>query len=274
MLRAPSAALRPFVSSVWFHHAVTNLPTASEHVAPCGEMHLVFRIGGSRLRIRDAAGNACEPGSAIVGGMRSGYYVKEASPAESVGVQLRPGAAEAVLGVPAEALAGRHWALEELWGSAAESLCARLAEAPDGESRARILEGFLLARVGRARGMHPAVAQALAGFDPATSVRSLVQRSGYSHRTFISQFRRSVGLAPKAYARVLRFNRMLRHLAANPAITWADLAMEGGYSDQPHFNREFREFSGVTPEAYRAIAPASAHHIPVNSFQDAALFRR
>lgn len=275
MQRPASPVLRPYLSSVWFHTASPGQDSLRrEHVAPCGEMHLVFRLATGCIRVTDGDGNVQEIGNAIVGGMRSGYYAKESTRVDSVGVQLRAGAAEAVLGIPAEALAGRHWSLEELWGGTAESLCAQLAEAPEGHRRTEILEAFLLARVGRARAMHPAVAQALAGFDPMANVRALVERSGYSHRTFTSRFRHAVGLTPKAYGRVLRFNRMLHHLAANPAIEWANLAIDAGYSDQPHFNREFRAFAGVTPEAFRKLAPESPHHIPVDSVQDGPDKRR
>ena len=44
-----------------------------------------------------------------------------------------------------------------------------------------------------------------------------------------------------------------------------DVAIEGGYSDQAHFSREFRGFSGTTPSEYRRIAPSDAHHLPVGS---------
>ncbi|APV52341.1 hypothetical protein BWI17_07235 [Betaproteobacteria bacterium GR16-43] len=261
-------------------HAGSTARTSSgspsrEHVAPCAEMHVAFRLRGPAVRLIDA-GREDAMGFAVAGGMRAGYYVKEVVPGTiTVGAQFRHGAARALLGVPADELAGRHVRLGDLWGDAVvNAVLSELQAARQEEERLRILETFLLARVRPVRGMHPAVAGALAGFDPDAAIGSLVERSGVSHRTFISLFRHEVGLPPKLYARVSRFQRMLKQLEADPAIEWATLAMDAGYSDQAHFTREFHEFAGVTPEAYRRIAPGAAHHIPVNSVQDPRRIRR
>ena len=140
----------------------------------------------------------------------------------------------------------------------------RLALAGSAEQRLALFESVLAARLPRVRGMHPAVAEALAGFDARSSVKSVVDRSGYSHRRFVALFREAVGLSPKRYSRVLRFRAALARLAGRPAPPpWADLALEAGYSDQAHFNRDFREFAGVTPGEYRNLAPSSAHHVPI-----------
>src|SRR5690606_32517985 len=66
---------------------------------------------------------------------------------------------------------------------------------------------------------------------------TVVARSGYSHRRFIWLFRNAAGMTPKLYCRVLRFQAILKRVATNPSVSWADLAMESGYSDQSHFNR-------------------------------------
>lgn len=59
-------------------------------------------------------------GSAIVGGARLGYYVRDvAEPVWSVGAELLPGAAPLLLGIPADEIAERHTSLEDLWGSGA-----------------------------------------------------------------------------------------------------------------------------------------------------------
>jgi len=54
------------------------------------------------------------------------------------------------------------------------------------------------------------------------------------------------------------------------ALPWVALALEAGYSDQSHFNRDFLEIAGMTPQAYRRAAPASPNHVPAgfNFVQD------
>ncbi|HJQ83469.1 MAG TPA: helix-turn-helix domain-containing protein, partial [Candidatus Binatia bacterium] len=92
---------------------------------------------------------------------------------------------------------------------------------------------------------------------------TVVDETGYSHRRFIALFRDAVGLPPKLYCRVLRFQEALRLLVVRPPRPLADVALAAGYSDQPHLNREFRELAGVSPSEYRAAAPASLLHVPV-----------
>jgi AraC-like DNA-binding protein len=68
---------------------------------------------------------------------------------------------------------------------------------------------------------------------------------------------------PKTYCRLLRFGRVLDRLTVEPGIGWADLAAAEGYADQPHLNREFLEFAGLSPGCYRQRAPIFPRHVPV-----------
>jgi AraC-like DNA-binding protein len=269
--RAASPLLRPFLRTLWISEEDRGSATAGEqreHVLPTGAVHVVFRLSGPALRLYDGpddrAGRVI--GRAIVGGARAGYYVRDvAEPVWSVGAELLPGAAPLLLGVPAGELAERHTRLEDLWGPAVREIEERLALAGSAERQLALFESVLASRLPRVRGIHPAVAEALAGFDARSSVESVVARSGYSHRRFVALFREAVGLSPKRYSRVLRFRAALARLAGRPTAAWADLALAAGYSDQPHFNRDFREFAGVTPGEYRSLAPLSAHHVPIRS---------
>ncbi|HKU78283.1 MAG TPA: helix-turn-helix domain-containing protein, partial [Rhodanobacteraceae bacterium] len=119
------------------------------------------------------------------------------------------------------------------------------------------------ARLPRVHGLHPAVAAALAGFRESQDVHATVAASGYSHRHFIAVFEHETGLTPKRFSRVQRFRRLLAHAAVHPALSWTELALAHGYSDQPHFNRDFRAFAGMTPGEYRRAAPHYPHHVPL-----------
>lgn len=268
--RVPALHLRPFVRSVWLSERQPlrgPIEAEREHALPTGDMHLVFRLSDDPVRLFDRDGPTASSnlGHAVVGGPRSGYYVKEVPrSACSVGVQLKAGAAEALFGIPASEFAERHVRLEDLLGRSASLIRDQLVEAGDPAQQLHLLEAILAERLPRLKALHPAVAAAMEHFATSNSVGDAVRRSGYSHRGFVALFRRSVGLAPKRYARVLRFQQVLAR-AGNRDVTWADLALQAGYSDQAHFSREFREFAGISPENYRRAAPTASHHLPLIS---------
>ena len=104
--------------------------------------------------------------------------------------------------------------------------------------------------------MHPAIRHALAEFsrrpDPA-SVGHAADFVGLSARRFIELFRRYIGVTPKLYCRIRRFQRALGELHRIKQMDWSAFALECGYYDQSHFIRDFRQFSGLTPSAYHDL---------------------
>ncbi len=185
------------------------------------------------------------------------------APSCSVGAVLAPDAALPLLGAPQAELAGSHHRLDELWGGASARVRERLLEAGGPEPQLDALEQILAARLPRVSALHPAVVMALARFREASDVGEVATESGYSHRRFIALFRDAAGLPPKLYCRLRRFQRALAQLALHGTVSCADLAIEAGYSDQAHFNREFMEFAGITPGEYLRILPPRPHHVPV-----------
>lgn len=261
---APRAPLRPFIKQLWVSDSGGQPAGTREHVLPTGQMHLVFRLSGPPLKVfRDGADLAGSTiAGPVVGGARASFYVKDVgAPVLSAGVQLLPGAAQALFGVSAAELSGRHTPLSELWGAQADSVLQQLAEQPDPVQQLMRLESLLAARLPRVHGLHPGVAEVLGKFAHVARVEDMVRESRYSHRGFIALFRQATGLSPKRYARLMRFQHLMAALRAAPGDSLSELALDAGYSDQAHMNREFREFAGITPLQYRVLAPEAAHHV-------------
>jgi len=271
LTRPPAPHLRRFVQLLWASSPdgpPRTRPGAREHVLPTGGMHVVFRLGGPAVRLfRDATDTeGFTVGYALAGGTRSAFFVRDVSAqTSSVGVMLQPGAARALLGAPEDVLANRHTPLEALWGAAAGFALEQLHGADSLAGQLTIVEALptshLAARA--MHGLHPAVAQALADLHGGRNIGELVKHSGYSHRRLIALFRGMTGLPPKQYARMLRFDRVLAQFALEPNQPWAELALQAGYSDQAHFNRDFLAISGMPPQAYRRAAPTASRHVRI-----------
>jgi AraC-like DNA-binding protein len=80
-------------------------------------------------------------------------------------------------------------------------------------------------------------------------VRQLSEESCISPRQFRRRFTEKVGVSPKLYSRIKRFN-YISNLPAAGLANWMDMVYEGGYYDQAHFIRDFCDFSGKNPSDY------------------------
>jgi AraC-like DNA-binding protein len=166
---------------------------------------------------------------------------------EQAGLQLdlSPLGARALLGVPLHELFDRTVALEDVFAAARE-LTERLAGAPTWEAR-RAIVAHALARLEP----HPVpwevhyAYRRLTATHGAVRDEQLARETGWSRRHLAERFRREVGLTPKAFARLARFERAVGLLRGGMPL--ADAAYACGYADQPHMNRDFRAFLGAPP---------------------------
>ena len=85
---------------------------------------------------------------------------------------------------------------------------------------------------------------------PAAKLREIAQGYTGTQKHLISQFRKYVGLTPKQYQRVLRFNDVFTQMQQDHVLRWTDIAHRCGFSDQSHFIKEFKTFSGFNPETF------------------------
>lgn len=173
------------------------------------------------------------------------------------GIRFAPGAIGRFFRLPLSEFQDRSPSFSDLGGNAVAELEGRLAEARSTAARVAVAEAWLLARAGKGlREADERFEKALRNIylhGGAKPVSLLAEDARLSVRQFSRLFLEGQGLPPKAFSRIVRFQRALDLLLRNPGLaeTWA--AQEAGYYDQPHFLREFREICGELPSNVRNV---------------------
>ncbi|MCI0552156.1 MAG: AraC family transcriptional regulator [Anaerolineae bacterium] len=95
------------------------------------------------------------------------------------------------------------------------------------------------------------------------SFQHLCDQIGYSQKHLINLFKQQVGVSPKQYLKIMRFQKAVVEIENSEIIHWSNFAQENGYYDQPHFINEFRSFSGFTPGEYIHRKTDTLNYVPV-----------
>jgi AraC-like DNA-binding protein len=264
----PPPPLSEFVALFWLYEGFVA-PHAKERVLPTGTIELVINLRDDTLRVYDRHNHSqfqSFHGSLLCGAHSEFFVIDTACQAAIMGVHFKPGGAFPFLQLPACELHDAHVSLDMLWGAKANDLREQLLDAKAPETRFRILQQFLLAQASRSLARHPAVAWALKELQcvPHTQPLSdLAAQIGLSPRRFIQMFREEVGLTPKLFCRIQRFQEVVRRIGRGQQIDWVDVALACGYFDQAHFIHDFRAFSGLNPTTYLAQRGEHLNHVPL-----------
>jgi AraC-like DNA-binding protein len=239
--RSAPDALRPHVLGYLGYHEVTPGPFRRLEV-PSGEVHVIISFGPE---VRCPA-----PIRSFVAAPHSRHAIVD-SDGEQHGIELRltPVGTHMLLGVPMHELADRVVAIEDLLGRDGAELPERLYEAA-WPQRFALLDRLLARRLEDARppaaGVEHTWSRLVQTHGRAT-VETLADEVGWSRRHLFGRFREHTGLPPKVFARILRFQRAATLMADPHGPSLCEIALDCGYYDQAHLNRDFRAFAGRTP---------------------------
>jgi AraC-like DNA-binding protein len=189
----------------------------------------------------------------VVGTMSKPLLVQTAGPVDLLGVRFRPAGLGALLHMKAAELTDERVDLTHFAAGWAREVWLRLAETPL-DDRVPVLEQALGRLACDPAAADPALLYCidrLEGTRGALRIADLAAEAGLGERRLERLFLRHVGIAPKSFARVVRFRSLLKAVPSSPVGTdWAGMAAELGYADQAHLVREFKAFSGLSPAAY------------------------
>lgn len=246
----PPYPLSTYVDRMWFYDGYIS-PYAQERALPTGTATLVISFG---LQTSHLAGTHAQP-----------IPIETARLASHIGAHFRPGGAFPFLCLPAGELHNQIVTLEEVWGAKVHSCFDQLQAAPTPQAKFQLLSQTLLAQLRQAKPAHPALLPALQEIQQDATLRidELAARLGLTTRRLHQIFHNMVGVSPKLYQRLHRFQQVLHQLHTKPHVDWADLAVEQGYYDQSHLINDFQHFSQLTPTAYLTQPSHQPNHIPL-----------
>jgi AraC-like DNA-binding protein len=199
------------------------------------------------LYVVDGASRVKLPGCFLVGLLGAPLRLEAPGVVRCVAARLRPWAVGRLR--EGDADPRRGWTdATDLFGSCLRLVTALLA-ARDWESLRTIIDEVLIEEVGRWQpGEADLVEPFLRDEPPPTEVVARERRT--TTRRVERRVRALTGTSPKQLACLSRFQRARDALWADPSADLARLALEAGYSDQPHMTREFRKYSGQTPSRF------------------------
>jgi AraC-like DNA-binding protein len=264
--RVPRPPLDAFIESIWVYRNDPQ-PHTLERILPSGAAQLIVNLKEDETRLYDPERpeRYIATSGSVLAGVRSGFQVIDTSEQEYVaGVAFKPGGTVPFLRMPAHEVSEADVPLDALWGRHRTALLReRLLESNSPEATLDALE-TMLREAWCPQNLHPAVTFALTAFDRApltTSIAAVTGAIGLSSKRFIERFKTEVGLTPKRYCRIRRFQRALTLSNRGRDVDWTRVAMDCGYFDQAHFIHDFRSFAGLTPTGYQSARTSFQNHV-------------
>jgi AraC-like DNA-binding protein len=257
--RRPCPLLAGCVERLWYA-CVPGLAHQHELVLPGGKIQFVISLASDHLTDCTPKGDTPTAPALLVGARTSAELIATCDMKQLAGVIFRPGGLGPWLRERADVFYEQSLSLADLWP--VKTLRERLREVSTSPALIlRVLDQVLCEQAsGRERRAHVRGALSMLG---SLSVRETARELGISERRLHLVFSEDVGLSPKQWSRVHRFQRAVCALHKGVDMRWAELATTCGYADQAHFSRDFRRFSGVDPTTYSVSRGRWKNHLAV-----------
>jgi AraC-like DNA-binding protein len=247
----PTLALRHFVK---YYYQVEETLTATVAVQPVPARSpeiLEFMFATPYVVERLHHGTQIECSDSALVGAKTHRHVNlfMRNRVDAFTMAFQPGGIAALFGIPSRQLTDQDFDARDVLGCDIRSLRDRLGEKSTIGERAQIADQYLCARLTDSSHASPVIlaARLIHRCRGSLQIARLADKTALGVRQFERRFAQEIGISPKLYARIVRFESALRLKSMNPALRWTDVACLLGYFDHMHMIHDFKRLSDDTP---------------------------
>lgn len=252
-----SPDLQAYVEAI-FHFKGFQPDHSIERVVPTGHIFLIFELDGIPRNTFD--NDTLAPQQTFTEAWISGIHKRYISisahqDSEMFVIQFKPTGAYPFLHFPVHELNGKVVPAEEVLGQEIIRLRTAILVGEDNAAKFSIAENWLNERFAADKVPPAAILQLVEQLKQApaltaSELNQLIQAYPFTQKHLIDQFKKYLGLTPKYYQRIFRFNEILGKIYQKEKLSWTRISYECGYTDQSHFIKEFKHFSGFNPQEF------------------------
>jgi len=246
----PQQVLADYVKCYWVLES--DVPHPRERIFPDGSIELIFHYRDLFRKYTSDGLSQLQQRNFVHGQLTSFIELEATGQTGVFSVRFTPAGLQPFISLPVSDLTGSTVAIGEVWPEEGCRLSASMQAASGSKERIRLVEAFLLEKLATVRadyqtGISCVKALTANEFIP---IDELARQLNMSRRSLERKFTASVGLSPRLFTRIIRFNKALNLIADRNFSSFTCVAHTGGFYDQAHFIKDFKEFTGLNPKQY------------------------
>lgn len=250
----PHPDLTAFIECYWMMYSDDPNPVM-EKIIPDGFTELIFNYRDVYKSKISGIWQLQSP-NLLAGQLRTYFYLQNTGTTGSIAIKLKPAALTQIFGLNMEEYLDKIVDLDTFSNTALDELQKKISVLCSIDYSKRkpavkqVLDDFFSRMITSATENPLQIPLRLIfSTNGMVSVSEMATAAGISERQLERLFKRYIGLSPKYYARIIRFNYIFQLIQGNQS-TWADIVYQSGYYDQSHFIRNFKAFTGEDPSSY------------------------
>ena len=270
---AVPADLKPYIDSFWQVQSNGNPSevSAPQYCLATGLVELIVHTTPPFTHTGSIAGRTVHFPEAFIGGMHvEPVLFQMRGNTGMFGISCKPEAFVTLFDLPVGELVDDYAELRDFFGKYINDLVEQIQTAPSSEHRVQIAVDFFRQRAAmQARRDRLYFSEAMHYIRMESGQQSVDDICG---KVFVGKrqlqriFQENIGISPKLYGRIVRFKGAYDYVQRHPRTTWTEISHHFGYSDQSHFIRDFREFTGENPGAFLSLyAPRESTPLALTS---------
>lgn len=243
-----------------------------ERVIPTGHIFIIFELDGFKRNTFD--NETLEPNNEFtkvwVSGVHKNYITISAhQKSEMFVIQFKPSGAYPFFQSPLNEISNCIFQATEIFGKEILKLRRDLLSSKDINQKFKFAQDWLERQYDHKKQPPEAFLNVLRKVEVEKSIANfdnLFSDYPFTRKHLIDQFKKYVGLTPKYYQRIVKFNEILLKIQKKESLTWAQLTYDYGFSDQPHFIKTFKHFSGFSPKEfiYEGLSDGEPNFFPLD----------